>query len=296
MTNFDNTTYSISDVATKIGISEKTLRRWEDAGRFVPARTIGNQRRYNMEDLQILDAIKHNVIPHQKDLLSLTLASQFLGSTEATLLRYVKEGKIQPFMTISHTYYPRHRLLPLLEEFKDKSPEPTLPPVNVELPPTSQIQSLTHTQKTPSLIPPSSTHRLLPYLIQFVITATLLTLYHLFFNQSQLPLTPTPSNSIQGAATNPSLRLLDDMLDPTTGGLTTTTLTSKLGTTTPNLTLLPGIPPTSPIPGSLYYDGSDSTLKLFANDSWQTITTLNELKALKFDLESKIATKSPTKP
>ena len=82
------------------------------------------------------------------------------------------------------------------------------------------------------------------------------------------------------------------MLDTSTGGLTATTITSKLGTITPNLTLLPGISPTSPFPGSLYYDASENALKLYTTNGWQAITTTSELNALKFDLESKVANQS----
>lgn len=129
--------------------------------------------------------------------------------------------------------------------------------------------------------------------MQVVITVALLTVYHLLFRAPITPTSPTPvPGSVQGAATNPSLLLLDDMLDSTTGGLTATTITSKLGTITPNLSLLPGVSPTSPFPGSLYYDASENVLKIYTINGWQAITTSAELNALKFDLESKVATPS----
>ena len=106
MNNFTDTTYSITEVAEKLNLSDKTLRRWEEAGRFTPSRTEGNQRRYNMEDLQILDAIKHGSLPDQKDLLSANQAAAMLGVTEPTIERFVAEGKIHPFITVGHTFYP----------------------------------------------------------------------------------------------------------------------------------------------------------------------------------------------
>jgi len=130
-----------------------------------------------------------------------------------------------------------------------------------------------------------------PYLINFLLTLSLLTTYHLLFNQTKSPTIPTtPTGSVQGAATNPSLQLLDDMLDPSTGGLTATTVISKLGTTTPNLTLLPGVAPMSPLPGSLYYDASENVLKIYSTNGWQALTTTEQLQSLQFDLESKIST------
>ncbi|OGH17693.1 MAG: hypothetical protein A3C22_03135 [Candidatus Levybacteria bacterium RIFCSPHIGHO2_02_FULL_37_10] len=41
----------IQEVANILGVSTKTLRRWDQRGRFVPTRTAGNQRRYTQEQL-----------------------------------------------------------------------------------------------------------------------------------------------------------------------------------------------------------------------------------------------------
>ena len=303
MTNFETTTYTISETAEKLDLSEKTLRRWEEAGRFAPSRTVGNQRRYTVEDLQILDAIKHNIIPHQKDLLNITAAAQFLDVTEPTIERLVSEGSLHPFITVTGRYYPRHRLLPFLGNLKGESPTtPVVPYIsNIIVEPVAQETKHVDTPPLPpqpTIVPLSkkntqthSTYTI--YSMQVVITVALLTAYHLLFRAPITPTSPTPvPGSVQGAATNPSLLLLDDMLDSTTGGLTATTITSKLGTITPNLTLLPGISPTSPFPGSLYYDASENVLKIYTTNSWQSISTSAELNALKFELESKVATQS----
>ncbi len=302
MTNFESTTYTISETAEKLDLSEKTLRRWEEAGRFAPSRTVGNQRRYTVEDLQILDAIKHNVIPHQKDLLNLSAAAQFLDVTEPTIERLVSEGSLHPFITVTGRYYPRHRLLPFLGNLKGESPtQSTIPSQTQSQKPETQIvQEVRQTTAQPLPAQPqsiplaknsqsSSSYTI--YSMQVVITLVLITAYHLLFSSPITPTSPSPSpGSVQGAATNPSLLLLDDMLDMTTGGLTATTITSKLGTITPNLTILPGIAPTSPFPGSLYYDASENVLKIYTTNGWQAVATSTELNALKFDLESKVAT------
>ena len=301
MTNFQEETYTISETADKLNLSEKTLRRWEEAGRFTPSRTVGNQRRYTIEDLQILDAIKHNVIPHQKDLLTLSSAAQFLDVTEPTIDRLVSEGQLHPFTTVSQKYYPRHRLLPLLGNIKGESPTPLEPTPIASEPPLAQAL-----KRLPPLEPPKpeiSTSKPEPrsysqstytnYSLQAVITIILITIYHLLFRVTETPTSPiTDQGSVQGAATNPSLVLLDDMLDSSTGGLTATTITSKLGTITPNLTLLPGVSPTSPFPGSLYYDASENVVKIYTEAGWQNLTTNQDLDILKYDLESKIASPS----
>lgn len=304
MTNFQEETYTISETAEKLNLSEKTLRRWEEAGRFTPSRTVGNQRRYTIEDLQILDAIKHNIIPHQKDLLTLSSAAQFLDVTEPTIDRLVSEGALHPFTTVSQKYYPRHRLLPLLGNIKGETPvpqvsldpspivsEPPLEQAPKRLPPLESPKQEISPSKPEGRIYPQSTYT--TYSLQAVITIILITVYHFLFRVPETPTSPmADQGSVQGAATNPSLVLLDDMLDSATGGLTATTITSKLGTITPNLTLLPGVSPTSPFPGSLYYDASENVVKIYTEAGWQNLTTTQDLDILKYDLESKIASPS----
>ena len=110
MGKFMDTLYTIQQVADKLGLSTKTLRRWEEAGRFVSSRTLGDQRRYNLEDIQILDALKHGTIGSQKELLTLEQAAAYCGVTPATITRWEDEGKIHPFITVGRTFYPTSRL------------------------------------------------------------------------------------------------------------------------------------------------------------------------------------------
>ncbi len=300
MTNFTDTTYTITEVAQKINLSDKTLRRWEEAGRFTPSRTEGNQRRYNMEDLQILDAIKHNSIPDQKDLLTKDQAAALLGVTNPTIDRFVAEGKIHPFITVGHTYYPRHRLIDKLAELTP--PKPTYIPLPKPTTNTGILENRSTEklmQATPLSVPKLSYSKpYTQYAIQISITLILILGYHLLFNQGSTPISPSPTGQVQGVATSPSLALLDDMLDPSTGSISVNSLTSKLGISSPNLTLLPGIAPTSPMAGSLYFDGTDNTLKIYTPAGWITLATTSELENLKIDLqslsESKVATSSPT--
>ncbi len=48
----NNRFYTIQDAANILGVSTKTLRRWDQRGRLVPTRTVGNQRRYTQEQIQ----------------------------------------------------------------------------------------------------------------------------------------------------------------------------------------------------------------------------------------------------
>ena len=116
--------YTIAEVATKLNLSDKTLRRWEEAGRFTSSRTLGNQRRYSLEDLQVLDAIKHGTIESQKELLTLEQAANLCGVSVASLKRWENDGKIHPFITAGNTYYPRPRLIEKMEELKKLPVEP----------------------------------------------------------------------------------------------------------------------------------------------------------------------------
>ena len=45
---------TIKDAAKLLGVSTKTLRRWESSGHLIPQRTIGNQRRYSKNELEVL--------------------------------------------------------------------------------------------------------------------------------------------------------------------------------------------------------------------------------------------------
>lgn len=45
------TNLSVSEAAKLLGVSTKTLHRWEAAGKIKSVRTAGGHRRYNVEDL-----------------------------------------------------------------------------------------------------------------------------------------------------------------------------------------------------------------------------------------------------
>src|SRR6266700_433180 len=45
---------TIQQAADLLGVSTKTLRRWETKGNLIPQRTMGNQRRYSKAELEAL--------------------------------------------------------------------------------------------------------------------------------------------------------------------------------------------------------------------------------------------------
>ena len=53
-TTADQSLLSICDAAKRLGVSTKTLRRWEAAGKIIPSRTFGNQRRYTVEQIEAM--------------------------------------------------------------------------------------------------------------------------------------------------------------------------------------------------------------------------------------------------
>ncbi len=204
--------YTIIEVATKLNLSDKTLRRWEEAGKFTPSRTLGNQRRYSLEDLQILDAIKHGTINEQKDLLTVEQASKLCGVNPITILRWEDAGKIHPLITSGNTYYPRAKLMEKMTELKESSPEPYIQqPTSVTVEELSPLPTLSSEEPERvssklSSLPKSSLADLdgavswSGHLINALITVILILSYHLLFNSAPTKPVSPQSGSVQGAS------------------------------------------------------------------------------------------------
>lgn len=273
--------YTIQEVAIKLNLSDKTLRRWEEAGRFLPSRTLGNQRRYSIEDLQILDAIKHGTINEQKDLLTIHDAAKICGVTPTTILRWENDGKIHPFITSENTYYQKSRLIEKMDELKKIYIPPAEPPTTTSpiasRPKLTPLPNLGGAQNQNNYFPFVTTvptlSNIQPLLINIIVTLILLFSYHLIFNSSPARLNSPQPGTVKGASTiaDPTLDLLRTILDPS-GALTTTTLTSRSGLISPSLSLNPSSAPTSPTPGTIYYDASAQTLKVFKGTTWTELS------------------------
>ena len=240
--------YTIIEVATKLNLSDKTLRRWEEAGKFMPERTLGNQRRYTLEDLQILDAIKHGTINEQKDLLTVTQAGKLCGVSTTTILRWEETGKIHPFITSGNTYYPRQKLMEKMDELKSIHVEPAPPAPAPYTPGVKGAHTPGVLATDPEHVPVGARHaspasndhlfdnpvpKLTPldtrashvspiqfniYFTNTLITLILILSYHLIFNQPSVPISPqtglpAQAGSVQGVSTiaTPDPRL-DDLI------------------------------------------------------------------------------------
>ncbi len=220
--------YTIIEVAAKLNLSDKTLRRWEEAGRFTPSRTLGNQRRYSLDDLQVLDAIKHGVVNEQKDLLTLVQASKLCGVSPTTITRWENDGKIHPLITSGNTYYPRHKLMEKMDSLKTQYPEPKFEPVSPR--PNIEVSVVSETKETDvkGQVIPTDNKKLAPLtslsdpqrsdsslktmMANILITVIILVAYHLIFNQTPtLPANPG-SGVVQGVATSTQDPRVDDLL------------------------------------------------------------------------------------
>jgi excisionase family DNA binding protein len=211
--------YTIIEVAAKLNLSDKTLRRWEEAGRFTPTRTLGNQRRYSLDDLQVLDAIKHGVVNEQKDLLTLVQASKLCGVSPTTITRWENDGKIHPLITSGNTYYPRHKLIEKMEALKTQYPEPAAEPV---IPPKPQVdfaEPVVQKEVPPKLQPLTSLSdyqrsdtNLKTMLANILITLVIMTAYHLIFNQSPAAPANPGTGAVQGITTSTQDPRVDDLL------------------------------------------------------------------------------------
>jgi DNA-binding transcriptional MerR regulator len=220
--------YSINEVADKLNLSDKTLRRWEDAGRFAPSRTLGNQRRYSLEDLQILDAIKHNTINSQSDLLSIDQAASLCGVSPVTLTRWEDTGKIHPFITSGNTYYVRQKLVEKLDELKkiyvdpiptgsdlegraqpERSEGRSDPKVDLTVPKVITKLSPLALSSSPTLTP---SFDLRYSLVNIAITILLILGYHLLVTSpSSKPASPA-TGAVQGATTTTLDPRVDDLI------------------------------------------------------------------------------------
>lgn len=59
---------SVSKAATLLGISQSTLRRWGEEGKFVPVLTLGGHRRYRLSDIKALMGLPAEIEKVEKDI------------------------------------------------------------------------------------------------------------------------------------------------------------------------------------------------------------------------------------
>lgn len=96
---------SITEASEIIGVSPKTLRRWEEEGKIAPARTLGNQRRYHRDHVQ---KVKENTSKQHSPYLSIAKTASYLGVSQKTLSRWEREGHLHKIkINSSQRGYPR---------------------------------------------------------------------------------------------------------------------------------------------------------------------------------------------
>src|SRR3989344_2665745 len=78
--------FSIQEVANILGVSAKTLRRWEEKGILKPHRTPGNQRRYTQEQIDNFRQFRSGLPP---------ISTQFPEITPSQLLKETPPVQIQ---------------------------------------------------------------------------------------------------------------------------------------------------------------------------------------------------------
>ena len=70
-------TYTVRQFADRIGVSVKTLQRWDREGRLTPLRTPGNRRMYTDTDIQqVLNLRSGNKHPLRKTIVYMRVSSQ----------------------------------------------------------------------------------------------------------------------------------------------------------------------------------------------------------------------------
>lgn len=85
--------YTIGQAATYLGVSIKTLRRWDAEGRLSSQRNNLNQRLYDPHELQILkNGRKNDAAP--VTLMNISTAATQLGVSVKTIRRWEKSGRI----------------------------------------------------------------------------------------------------------------------------------------------------------------------------------------------------------
>lgn len=178
-------TYNISEVASKLGISTKTLRRWEDAGRFKGGRTEGNQRRYTLGDIHILDAIKSGLVNSHKELLTKEQVISEYGLDQITLDDWENKGQIHPLVTAGGIFYPQKALIDKLKSHLAKVKPAQIVSHMTTPQPQSSVPSYpsptTSTAPTTLTAPTYFSHHdfWVLFLLNLLVTLTLILLYHI---------------------------------------------------------------------------------------------------------------------
>ncbi|MFC1654101.1 MerR family transcriptional regulator, partial [Patescibacteria group bacterium] len=283
-------TYTISEVSNILGVSSKTLRRWEKKGSVSPIRTLGNQRRYTETDIAILKQKLQKTTPYlpeptkkinafsKDDLIAK------LGITSNTINRWEKEGKIQTSQNESGKQYS-------LPQGFDSTQQTTIPSKE-KTPQKEEKQPEVENTKSQKSTPNDFLRYFVPSSVAVGIVIIFLILLSRVTNQQPLPeersqagYFPRPSSSpkynqntsggdvgyflggkISIGSDEGSISSLDQ-----DGNLNLNTGSASIAqdvTVGGALNLIPHSQPTNPQVGSIYLDQTTNQLAYFNGSEW----------------------------
>jgi excisionase family DNA binding protein len=159
---------TIKDSSKLLGVSTKTLRRWEKSGKIKAVRTVGGHRRFWLEDLNNLKKKK----PQRqiRNLISINTAAKNLGVSSKTIRRWEKEGKIESVRTVGGH---RRFTTEAIQQVKNKKYQPVRPVRKISVPPREIIKVIG--QPLPSTPQEAAALNLFNLkLISFVLASSLL--------------------------------------------------------------------------------------------------------------------------
>jgi excisionase family DNA binding protein len=79
---------SVKEAAAIFGVTERTVRRWLASGKMPQRVQVGREKKFSMQDIEAeikLDAF---------ELITLTQASELLGRSRRTILRWIAAGRM----------------------------------------------------------------------------------------------------------------------------------------------------------------------------------------------------------
>ena len=188
--------FTTSQAAQKLNLHPKTLRRWEQAGKFTPQRTLGNQRRYSSKDIIQLQAIKiGQITPQLTDkLLTTNQAAQKLHVSPATIRRWTRENKLK--LTLDKQLnqgYSNQALNQFL-----KTPTTLVTPEKSPSPPPSPASDISSLPQTISWLKRPKLQKAFVYSSITTLFLSLGLVIYLYLNHLQSPVSPS-SDQILGA-------------------------------------------------------------------------------------------------
>src|SRR6185369_8979055 len=131
---------TINEAALLLGVSIKTLRRWDEKGMLSAIRTVGNQRRYDLSEIEKLQGKKVKTVLRKKVAaanahLSINDTALQLGISRKTLRRWEQKGIITARTTSANQ---KIFMVKDIEKLKDNTPEPLTVATESSVKPTLQ--------------------------------------------------------------------------------------------------------------------------------------------------------------